>query len=137
MYSGGPEVEFAVLCCNTDAKNVEIDEEEDDEEDDDAVTEAKVAACIEEYKHIQAFIDEYHRVLKNALFEDVPVEPRFGLAQMRIYQEPLERVLEYMGLSMHKDKVVNTSIDGEGVKRALIPFHALNAGVWHDNTVKV
>jgi hypothetical protein len=121
-----PGVDFAVLCCNTDAKNVEIDEEEDV----DAVSTAKVAACIEEYKHIQAYIDEYHRVLKKTLFEDVPVDPRFGLAQMGIYQEPLERVLEYMGLSMHKDQVVNASIDGEGVERALIPFHVLNAMVW-------
>jgi hypothetical protein len=48
-----------------------------------------------------------------------------------IYQEPLERVLEYMGLSMHKDQVVNASITGEGTKRALLPYQVLNAGVWY------
>jgi ankyrin repeat protein len=121
------EMIFPVLCCNTDAKNVKIDEEEDD-----TVTEAEVAAYIEEYKHIQAYIDEYHRVLKNTLFECVTVDPRFGLGMMGIYQEPLERVLEYLGMSMHKDQVVNASIDGGGVKRALIPFHVLNAEVWHN-----
>jgi hypothetical protein len=103
--------------------NVEIDK---------FVTEADVAACIEEYKHIQAYIDEYHRILNVALSEHVPVDPRFGLGEMGIYQEPLERTLEYLGLSMHKDQVVNASIDGaEGVKRALIPFHVLNAEVWY------
>jgi antitoxin component of RelBE/YafQ-DinJ toxin-antitoxin module len=42
----------------------------------------------------------------------------------------LERVLEYMGLSMNKDQVVNTSIDGTERKRALIPFQLLNADHW-------
>jgi hypothetical protein len=32
------------------------------------------------------------------------------------YQEPLERTLESLGLSMSKDQVVNMSIDGEAVK---------------------
>jgi hypothetical protein len=51
---------------------------------------------------------------------------------MGIYQESLERALEYMGLSMNKDQVVNASIDGEAIKRALIPSHVLNAAMWHD-----
>jgi hypothetical protein len=44
----------------------------------------------------------------------------------------MERTLEYLGLSMSKDRVVNTSIDGEkgGVRRALIPGHLLNADHW-------
>jgi hypothetical protein len=33
---------------------------------------------------------------------------------------------------MHKDQVVNASIDGEGVKRALLPFQLLNAKHWFD-----
>jgi hypothetical protein len=118
---------FAVLCCNTDAKNVKIDYY------DVIVSAETVADCIEEYEHIQAYIDEYHRILKLALSEHVPVDPRFGLGQMGIYQEPLERVLEYLGMSMNKDQVVNTSIDGaEGIKRALLPFQVLNAAMWHD-----
>jgi hypothetical protein len=67
------------------------------------------------------------------LSEHVPVDHRFGLGQMGIYQEPLERTLEYLGLSMSKDQVVNASIDGEeGVKRALIPGHLLIANHWFD-----
>jgi len=67
------------------------------------------------------------------LSEHVPVDPRFGLGQMGIYHEPLERTLEYLGLSMSKDQVVNTSIDGEAaVMRALIPGHLLNAKRWFE-----
>jgi ankyrin repeat protein len=129
-----PEMIFAVLCCNTDAKNVKIDEEgdEDESEDDTAVSAAQVAACIEEYKHIQAYIDEYHCASKKTLSDEVKVDVRVGRGGKGIYQEPLERVLEYLGMSMHKDQVVNASIDGEGVKRALLPFHAVNAGVWYN-----
>jgi hypothetical protein len=32
---------------------------------------------------------------------------------------------------MNKDQMVNASIDGDG-KRALIPFHVLNAQVWYN-----
>jgi len=113
-----PGAAFAVLSCNTDAKNVKIDRYS---------TTAKRDAHVEEYKHVLAYIDESHRLLNLVLSEDVPVDPRFMVG---IYQEPLERVLEYLGLSMSKDQVVNTSIDGEGVKRALIPGHLLNANHW-------
>jgi hypothetical protein len=117
-----PGIVFAMLSCNTDAKNVKIN---------DVLTAAKRDAHIEHYQHVQAFIDEYHRILNLVLSEHVPVDPRFGLTQNGIYQEPLERTLEYLGLSMSKDQVVNTSIDGEeGVMRALIPSHLLNANHW-------
>jgi hypothetical protein len=119
-----PGIAFAFLSCNTDANNVMIDFR---------VTTAIRDTHIEDYKHVQGFIDEYHRILNLVLSEHVPVDPRFGLGQMGIYQEPLERTLEYLGLSMSKDQVVNASIDGEeGVKRALIPGHLLNANQWFD-----
>jgi hypothetical protein len=115
---------FVFLSCNTDARHVKIDE---------GVTTDTLETHIEQYKHVQAFIDEYHRILNLVLSEHAPVDPRFGLGQMGIYQEPLERTLEYLGLSMSKDQVVNTSIDGEeGVRRALIPGHLLNAKHWVD-----
>jgi hypothetical protein len=119
-----PGSAFAFLSCDSDAKNVVINGD---------VRTAMRDAHIEEYKHVQAFIDEHHRILNLVLSDHVPVDPRFGLGQMGIYQEPLERALEYLGLSMSKDQVVNTSIDGdEGVKRALIPGHLLNANHWFD-----
>jgi hypothetical protein len=120
-----PGIAFAFLSCNTDAKNVKTDEY--------GTTSAMRDAHIETYSHVQAYIDESHRILNLVLSEHVPVDPRFGLGQMGIYQEPLERTLEYLGLSMSKDQVVNASIDGEeGVKRALIPGHLLNANHWFD-----
>jgi hypothetical protein len=119
-----PGIAFAMLSCNTDAKNVKINS---------LLTTYMRDAHIEHYQHVQAYIDEHHRILNLVLSEHVPVDPRFGLGQMGIYQEPLERTLEYLGLSMSKDQVVNTSIDGEeGVKRALIPGHLLNANHWFD-----
>jgi hypothetical protein len=132
-------ISFSVLCCNTDAKNLKIDDEEEhdeDDDDDDLVTEAKVAACIEEYKCVQAYIDDYHDNLNDTLSTKVEVDLRFGLGEHGIYQEPLERVLEYMGLSMKKDQVVNASIDGTERKRALIPFHVLNAKHWYNRSYK-
>jgi hypothetical protein len=116
-----PGIAFAVLSCNTDAKNVVIRR---------AATTADRDSHIKAYPHVQAYIDEYFRILQPVLSEHVPVDPRFGLGQMGIYQEPLERTLEYLGLSMSKDQVCNTSIDGETVKRALIPGHLLNANHW-------
>jgi hypothetical protein len=117
-----PSTAFAFLSCNTDAKNVKVT--------DNSVSIALREAHMEAYKHIQAFIDEHHRILLPVLSEHVPVDPRFGLGQMGIYQEPLERTLEYLGLSMSEDQVVNASIDGEDVRRALIPGHLLNANHW-------
>jgi hypothetical protein len=122
-----PGIAFAFLSCNTDAKNVKFD---------DKVTAAVRDARIETYKQVQAYIDEYHRILNLVLSEHVPVDPRFSLGQMGIYHEPLERTLEYLGLSMSKDQVVNTSIDGEAVRRALIPGHLLNANHWFQQMKK-
>jgi hypothetical protein len=125
-----PGIAFAVLCCNTDAKHVIVGGHND-------VSSALRDAHIEEYKHVQAYIDEYHRILTRVLSEHVPVDPRFGLGQMGIYQEPLERTLEYLGLSMSNDQVVNASIDGEGgVRRSLIPGHLLNANHWFNKYKK-
>jgi hypothetical protein len=46
-----------------------------------------------------------------------------------IYQEPLEQVLLYLGLSMDKNQTVNISIDGAAIKRALMPGHPTNANL--------
>jgi hypothetical protein len=122
-----PGIAFVFLSCNTDANNVVITEH---------LTATMRDTHIETYQHVQAFIDEHHRILNLVLSEHVPVDPRFGLGQMGIYQEPLERTLEYLGLSMTKDQVVNTSIDGEAVRRALIPGHLLNANHWFNKHEK-
>jgi hypothetical protein len=95
---------FAFLSCNADAKNVEIDY---------SLTAAIRDTHIGQYKHVQAYIDEYHGLLMRVLSERVEVDTRVGLTQNGIYQEPLERTLKYLGLSMSKDQVVNNSIDGE------------------------
>jgi ankyrin repeat protein len=120
-----PGFAFAFLCCNTDAKNVKIQY---------GVTITIRDAHIETYSHVQAFIDEYHRILTRVLSGHVQVDTRVGRGDNGIYQEPLERALEYLGLSMSKDRVVNASIDGEeqAAKRALIPGHLLSANHWFD-----
>jgi hypothetical protein len=121
-------IAFALLSCNTDAKNVEIDR--------DVTVDAR-DAHVNTYQRAQAFIDEYHRILKHVLSDHLQVDTRVGRGDNGIYQEPLERTLEYLGLSMTKDQVVNTSIDGEAVRRALIPGHLLNANHWFDKHDKI
>jgi hypothetical protein len=112
----------SVLLCNTNATGIAIGPD---------FTQATVDGHITEYKAVHAFIDEYHNVIKHALSQDVQVDPRCGLGQMGIYQEPLERVLEYMGLSMDIDQVVNESIDVDGKRHALLPGNVLEANHWH------
>jgi hypothetical protein len=92
-----PGTACAFLSCNTDAMNVKVDRY--------SVTLAICDAHIETYQHVQAFIDEFHRILNLMLSEHVPVEPLFGLSQVGIYQEPPECTLEYLGLCMTKDQV--------------------------------
>jgi hypothetical protein len=116
-----PGIAFAVLSCDTDAKNVKID---------DYVTTPMRESHIEAYQHVQAYIDEYHDNLVPVLSEDVKVDTRVGRNSHGLYHECLERVLQYLGLSMSKDQTVNSSIDGEDVKRALIPGHLPNANHW-------
>jgi hypothetical protein len=124
MRSTRSDFEFAFLSCNTDAKKVKTDAE------NAFITPTKRDAHVETFKHVQAYIDEYHDILTNVLSEHVQVDTRVGRGDNGIYQEPLERTLEYLGLSMSKDQVVNTSIDGDEVKRALIPGHLINANHW-------
>jgi hypothetical protein len=116
-----PGTAFAFLSCNTDAKNVKINT---------YVTVDVRDAHIQTYTEVHSFIDEHHGILSLVLSDHVQVDTRVGLGGNGIYQEPLERVLEYLGLSMSKDRVVNASIDGEGVRRALIPGQLLNANHW-------
>jgi hypothetical protein len=66
---------FDVLSCNTDSKNVIIDD----------VTQATVDAHIDEYKQIHAFIDECHSITNHALSRDVVVDKRVGLGDNGIY----------------------------------------------------
>jgi hypothetical protein len=126
-------ISFPVLCYNTDIKTVHTEPGSDT---DDEVTEPTIAACILEYKETQTYIDDYHGILKELLSTKVEVDLRLGVGDSGIYQEPLERVLEYLGLSMNKDQVVNTSIDGTERKRALIPTHALITEHWYNRASK-
>jgi ankyrin repeat protein len=121
-----PGIPFAVLSCDTDSKNeANIDE-------DLNLSQATVNAYINEYKQIHDFIDNYHTVINHALSDDVVVDTRVGRGDYGLYHEPLEQVLLYLGMSMHKDQTVTTSIDGKTVKRALIPGHPTNANLWYE-----
>jgi hypothetical protein len=115
-------VAFPLLCCGSDVKQVKIDTH---------LTQAQVNVCIAQYKNTHAFIEAYHDTLTHTLSDEARVDTRVGRGSPGIYQEPLERVLEYCGLSMNKNHTVNTSIDGD-VKRVLIPNQARNAKYWYD-----
>jgi hypothetical protein len=115
-------IQFILLCCGADAKHVKLDKR---------VTQAKVDVAISEYKDTQAFIEKNHEQLEHTLSTLVEVDTRVGRGDYGIYQEPLERTLEYLGLSMSADQVVNTSIDGTEPIRVLIPNQSRNAKHWY------
>lgn len=120
-----PSMTFAVLSCNTDCQSVQTGNIH--------VTRAVVKAHANEYKRVHSFIDEYQAVTKHTLSEDAVVDTRVGRNDYGLYHEPLERILEYLGLSMEQNQTVNTSIDGEGsITRALIPGHPTNASLWFE-----
>jgi hypothetical protein len=118
-----PGVPFAVLSCgfDTNAREVAVS------------TDWQVFnTCLLEYKQVHGFIQEYHKITKHALNEDVRVDKRVGRGGYGLYHEPLEQVLFYIGLSMKIDQTVNASIDGKRVKRALVPGHPTNANMWYE-----
>jgi hypothetical protein len=125
-----PSIAFILLCCGSDTDEIKIN----------YPYQAKVNACIAEYKRTHAFIEAFHESLTHTLANEAKVDTRLARTSLGIYHEPLERVLEYLGLSMHKNQTVNTSIDGQegeegqegGVKRVLIPNQARNAKHWYD-----
>jgi hypothetical protein len=77
-----PGIAFVFLSCNTDAKNYEIDFQ---------VTTAVRDAHMETYKHVQAFIDEYQRILNLVLSEHVQVDMRVGRGDDGIQHEHRRR----------------------------------------------
>jgi hypothetical protein len=83
-------------------------------------------------KAILDYVDDYHKSVKLTLSEFAPVDTRVGRGSNGIYQEPMERVMEYLGLSMHQDQVFNATLDGSLTHRALIPGNAHNAWHWSE-----
>jgi hypothetical protein len=81
------------------------------------------------YANTHLFIERWYGIASNALSEDVEVDTRVGRGDNGLYQEPLERVLQYLGLSMGADQVVNNSLDGS-TRRVLLPNSARNANHW-------
>jgi hypothetical protein len=84
------------------------------------------------YEHTQRFVEKWYGVASNALSEDVEVDTRVGRGDNGLYHEPLERVLQYLGLSMDSDQVVNNSLDDDDddMRRVLLPNCAHNANHW-------
>jgi ankyrin repeat protein len=83
------------------------------------------------YANTHRFIEQWYGLALNALSTKAEVDRRVGLGMHGLYQEPLERVLQYLGLSMDADQVVNSSMDNDhNVRRVLLPNCAHNANHW-------
>ena len=72
--------------------------------------------------------NEFHRIANNALSNDVEVDKRIGLAADGLYQEPLERVLEYLGLGISPVQTYHPD-NTDGIKHFILPGPK-NAADW-------
>jgi hypothetical protein len=84
------------------------------------------------YRNVQRFIDEWLGLAVAALSDLVRVDTRVGRGDFGLYHEPLERVLQFLGLSMTANQVVNTNVDGKSARCALILMQARGANQWHE-----
>jgi hypothetical protein len=88
------------------------------------------------YERIHLFIERWHGVAIKTLSSGLEVDRRIGLRLDGLHQEPMELVLQYLGLSMDADQVVNGSLDDDGgvlptqTQRVLLPNCAHNANHW-------
>ena len=83
------------------------------------------------YANTQQFIERWHGIAMHALADDVEVDTRVGRGDNGLYHEALERVMEYLGLSMTANQRVNGSLDDDDdVRRVLLPNCARNARHW-------
>jgi hypothetical protein len=94
---------FVVVCCGADSTKVRINQS--------YVTQATVDACIAECNNIHAFLKRLHQQLMTTLCDRVEVDTRVGRGGSGIYHEPLERVMEYLGLSLSQDQAINPNLD--------------------------
>jgi hypothetical protein len=89
--------------------------------------------CIAEYKQTHAFIEAHHGSLKHTLSDEAQVSTRLARATFGIYHEPLERVLEYLGLSVDENQEVNTNIEGAtGIVQVLVNQARNDAKCWYN-----
>jgi hypothetical protein len=75
---------------------------------------------IDHYRLYNDLIAQYHYKLHSTLYGEAPTDRRVGRRSNGIYQEPLERVLEYLGLS-NKAVVLNEALDKKTAKCYLHP----------------
>jgi ankyrin repeat protein len=91
---------------------------------------------VERYHRVHALVGDYRAVLFPVLTDEVEVDSRVGRGGGKgIYQEPLERVLEYCGLLL-KPRVLSETVDEPGVTRSVMPFNLLCARVWSDRLLE-
>jgi hypothetical protein len=119
---------FLLLCCGADARNIATTY---------GINQARVDAAIANYESAHAFIEHTHQLIVTTLSDKVQVDTRVGRDDVGIYHEPLERTLEYLGLSMSAVQVINTSIDGNEHMRVLIPNQPRIAKHWYKKWEKL
>jgi radical SAM protein with 4Fe4S-binding SPASM domain len=120
VKKGGDTDLFVLLACGASANAHK----------DQLVRDTEIQHALTDYRSVLDFTEQYHTVLLDCL-DTLVVDPRIGRVGGRgLYHQPLECVLEYSGLSMAADRVVNKSIDGNKIKRVMIPNSPRGAWYW-------
>ena len=89
----------------------------------------RLAAAKQHVENTLRYANQFHYIANGVLSEHVEVDTRVGLGGNGLYHEPLERLLEYLGLCMTQDQTYRPGNGDESINHAM-SGGARNAADW-------